>query len=228
MNGPRRFSEDPEVRQALHEAADVPRLSEARRAAFRDALATTFLAAPSPPVRGPAKVPLLVGASAAGLGVLALAVALVRTPHDHVEPRMPPPRDLLSARTSPPPEASPPSTPAVPSSALTAAPRAVTNVPAPPASSPPSSPEDALAAELVLLRTARAFATADPARAQGALEAHRQRFPAGKLAMERDVLLVEVLFRRGDVARATALRNDLLRGSPSGPFARRLERASEK
>jgi hypothetical protein len=62
---------------------------------------------------------------------------------------------------------------------------------------------DSLAAERRLVELARtALSRARPADALGALEEHRQRFPQGQLAEEREGLFVLVRAASGDAQRA--------------------------
>jgi hypothetical protein len=80
---------------------------------------------------------------------------------------------------------------------------------------PSLSPPD-LSAELALIWEARKLVSSDPVAAEIALEKHAQSFPEGAMSLERDVLLVEALERRGlhdqAVIRARAL---LARSTPS-------------
>ncbi len=91
----------------------------------------------------------------------------------------------------------------------------------------PVAPSE-LAAEVALLREARArLNSGDPEGALGRLAAHADRFPDGTLAEERDATRVLALCRaqRRDEARAAAER--FLRDRPSSPLAPRVRTSCE-
>jgi TolA-binding protein len=87
------------------------------------------------------------------------------------------------------------------------------------------APQPGLAEELRMLDEARAtLARGDLAGADAALARHRQRFPRPVLGEERQALVVELTFRRGDYAGARRQLEVLRRQSPHSPQLARLER----
>lgn len=80
-----------------------------------------------------------------------------------------------------------------------------------------------LASELALIRGAYAsLRLGHPERALAQLDRHAARFPHGELAQAREVARAIALCQSGDVVRARALAAELLRRSPSSPYAERL------
>ncbi len=89
------------------------------------------------------------------------------------------------------------------------------------ASDAPAS--DTLAEELALLRSAQASLRArSPDDALATLAKHASRFPHGALREERMTLQVLALCDRGDVSRARALRDELVRVAPGSSHVQRL------
>ncbi|HLT39452.1 MAG TPA: hypothetical protein VK034_24380 [Enhygromyxa sp.] len=85
---------------------------------------------------------------------------------------------------------------------------------------PEPEPTDTLAAELALLEAAHA--AADPSAALLVLERHLDRFPAGELADERELLRIENLCRLDRLADARELSDRFLLERPSSALRRRL------
>lgn len=93
-----------------------------------------------------------------------------------------------------------------------------------PAKRTPKAVEGAasLAEELAALRVAReALAAGDGPRALGALDAYATRFPHGHLALEAEVVRIEVLSRAGDGSAGARARR-FLEAHPQSPYAERL------
>ena len=87
---------------------------------------------------------------------------------------------------------------------------------------------DTLTAELALMRDANAALRAGEAdRALAVLDEHRQRYPAGVLAEERDAAVVLALCRALRVAEAREAADAFLREHPRSPQARRVATACE-
>jgi hypothetical protein len=168
---------------------------------------------------GAGTLAILQGAAVgAGLGLLTVGAAAV------VPAWLSPPPS--AAPTAPAPVRPPPPLPAPvlpaepPSSSASAAP----DPPAPPpAVRPPSSAAEApsapvpasgdtLAEEVALLEKARAALAGSPAQALALADAHASRFPAGKLATEREMVAIDALVRQGRAGEARA-RAAPLRGS---------------
>jgi hypothetical protein len=179
---------------------------------LRGVLAAKLPAPPSPapqapkvdPPRSPLrwKVPawavpaaLVVGAVAGGLAVRA------QTPPPRPPPVTPLPTVsiVIAAPAAPPPSITPSALPdAEPSSEARHRPAAA------PSASPSAEPKsDTLPRERALLDVARtAFGKRDPRATIAALEQHRREFPNGKLAEERDALMIEALVEAGRAAEA--------------------------
>jgi hypothetical protein len=81
-----------------------------------------------------------------------------------------------------------------------------------------------IAAELELVAAARERLASDPYTAQLLLDRHRELFPTGALAMEREILGFEVLERIGQRARAAAQAREFLAKPGNGFYASRLQR----
>jgi hypothetical protein len=116
----------------------------------------------------------------------------------------------------------PPASPSAPSAAHAATPAAPAPfLPARPHESPEPagervpSPDDSLAREVAMLERARALLETSPAEALAALDVHAATFPAGRLAMERELLAVDALSRAGRVADARR-RGEVLLASAHG------------
>lgn len=91
------------------------------------------------------------------------------------------------------------------------------------ASEAPASSADSLGAELRLLRAAqRARSTGETARAISLLHQHRQSFPAGALALERDATLALCACDAGQGSTAAA---GFLAAHPGSPLAARVRAA---
>jgi hypothetical protein len=76
--------------------------------------------------------------------------------------------------------------------------------------------------EVELLRRARAALASRPRSAFALTEEHREHYPRGVFAQERDALAVEALLRAGDMERARELARDFLRDYPASPHAHRF------
>ncbi len=137
---------------------------------------------------------LVVGAVAGGLAIRA------QTPPSPPPGSPLPPQSIVNAAPAvPPPSASPI---VEPSASLSAEPRRHPGTAAPTvASAEPKS--DTMPRERALLDVARtAFGKRDPRATIAALEQHRREFPNGKLAEERDALMIEALVEAGRAAEA--------------------------
>jgi len=75
---------------------------------------------------------------------------------------------------------------------------------APPVAAFDTAPSTSLAAETALLQRANAALKADPATALALVAQHRQAFPEGKLAQEREVIAIKALQALGETQRARA------------------------
>jgi hypothetical protein len=82
-----------------------------------------------------------------------------------------------------------------------------------------SALSDALAEETKLLDAARAKINGDPTGALAILDEHRAKFPAGKLAAEREYLSVRVLVALGRRDEAKARADAFLKRWPESPLA---------
>jgi hypothetical protein len=99
---------------------------------------------------------------------------------------------------------------------------------APPGPAPaPLGSADDIAAEAALLEQARRALVADPQGALDALAEHGRRFPAGKLGVEREVMIVEALARSGRMGEARARAERLLSRSPGHLYEERLRAVLE-
>ena len=88
----------------------------------------------------------------------------------------------------------------------------------------PGSEAAALDAELALLhRAQRAWREGEPLTARALLRAHRRRFGASALALERDALLVLTLCELGERAQAARLARQLLLRAPHAPMRTSIE-----
>ncbi len=110
---------------------------------------------------------------------------------------------------------------AVPGRSAVAAPLASTRAGETRAADPTG--DDPLVREAALLESARADLGVDPARALATLGLHASEFPAGVLAMEREVLTIEALQRLGRIVEAGEGARALLARSRGSPYERRIE-----
>jgi hypothetical protein len=106
-------------------------------------------------------------------------------------------------------------------------PRALQSVPTesppPPTSSLAIPVERGISAEVGILLDARRKLETDPLQAIALLARHSGDFPAGELAMEREVLMIEALDRTGQRADAQRRAHELLARSPNAFYAARLK-----
>jgi hypothetical protein len=79
--------------------------------------------------------------------------------------------------------------------------------------------------EIELLRRAQLALRARPREAYQLTEEHRQRFPDGAFALERDALAIQALIRAGDPAMARDLAESFLKAHPDSPHAHRFREA---
>jgi hypothetical protein len=84
----------------------------------------------------------------------------------------------------------------------------------------------ALPSELSLIRAARNALSSDPGRALSLLDRHRQLYPSGQLAEEREVLAIDALRRLGRTQEADARARRFLTAHPQSAHRARLERES--
>jgi hypothetical protein len=79
--------------------------------------------------------------------------------------------------------------------------------------------------EIELLRRAQLALRARPREAYQLTEEHRQRFPNGAFALERDALAIQALISAGDAAMARDLAESFLKVHPDSPHAHRFREA---
>lgn len=79
--------------------------------------------------------------------------------------------------------------------------------------------------EVELLRRARSLLSARPREAFSLTEAHRDAYPNGLFAQERDALAVEALVRAGETDKARSLAERFVRAYPNSPHAHRFREA---
>jgi outer membrane protein assembly factor BamD (BamD/ComL family) len=79
--------------------------------------------------------------------------------------------------------------------------------------------------EIELLRRARNALTNRPREAFALTEQHRQQYPSGMFAQERDALAIEALMRSGDMATARSLAERFVREHPNSAHAHRFREA---
>jgi hypothetical protein len=194
--------------------ADVPEpppgLEERMLARLQSALAPVAVAA------AVAHAPAAAAPAAAGaLGKLAipailasLVVGAVGGAMIHPAPIVPPPIVInlpapiivaapLPEPLAPPPEVKKPAAVVHHAKPVVEAPK--------PAAAPAVNPDALLAEERNMLETARsALVRGEPKLAADALERHQQRFPAGRLAEERESLWIQALIRTGQFEQARA------------------------
>jgi hypothetical protein len=88
---------------------------------------------------------------------------------------------------------------------------------------PASGGETSLGAEVRTLEAARSeIAAGRSPLAVAILDRYRREFPAGRLALEAEVLRIESLFRSGRAATAIGLANKVLAANPQSPLAARV------
>jgi hypothetical protein len=123
------------------------------------------------------------------------------------------------ASSSPPPDAPPPRS----SARRAEAPPLAED---PPPRTPIRAP-DSLAEEAALIERARASLASSPADALARTLEHAAQFPAGKLAMERELVAIDALGRLGRRAEARARAESLLERARGGLYEPRLLRLLE-
>ncbi len=72
------------------------------------------------------------------------------------------------------------------------------------------------------MRRARATLTNRPREAFAITQEHRELYPNGVFAQERDALAIEALMRAGEMSTARALAERFVREHPSSPHAHRF------
>jgi hypothetical protein len=87
----------------------------------------------------------------------------------------------------------------------------------------PPAAERGISAEVGILLDARRKLDSDPVQAIALLARHSGDFPAGELAMEREVLMIEALDRTGQRVEALRRAHELLARSPNAFYASRLK-----
>ncbi len=86
---------------------------------------------------------------------------------------------------------------------------------------------DQLAGEMRLMQEARGLLVSDAAGALALLDQHRQRYPQGALAEEREVYALEALLQLGQADQAERRYLEFREDYPTSSFLPRLERAME-
>jgi hypothetical protein len=76
--------------------------------------------------------------------------------------------------------------------------------------------------EVDLLRSARSALASRPREAFAITQEHRQQYPNGMFAQERDALAIEALMRAGEMSTARSLAERFVREHPSSPHAHRF------
>lgn len=87
----------------------------------------------------------------------------------------------------------------------------------------PSATTGDVQAETDLLDRAQGALAADPSRALGLCDEHRQRFPRGTFAQEREVIAIDALLRLGRRSDAEARAAQFARSYPTSPDRRRID-----
>lgn len=90
---------------------------------------------------------------------------------------------------------------------------------------PTTSPDASLAEELALVAKAKRLRATAPSEALAELEHHRERFPAGALAPEREVLRIEIGCALGRVEQAEQLRERFVVEHADSPLLARVRGA---
>jgi hypothetical protein len=75
-----------------------------------------------------------------------------------------------------------------------------------------------------MLERARAELASHPALALAQAESHRRTYPAGQLAAERELIVIDALHRLGRQREAEARAQALIAREPNGMYARRAQR----
>jgi hypothetical protein len=239
MTEPTRLRDDgPDAVRALLRRAPPTRSmtgDERSRSRARVARAAAGLAA------GAGTVAILQGAAiGAGLGLLTVGAAQVVpswiAPRPTAAPIAPAPVRPPAPHLAPIPLPAPPA-PDPPSSSSSAAPDPPPSRPAtrPPSSSAAEAPSagpapsgDTLAEEVALLEKARTALGASPAQALALADSHAALYPAGKLAMEREMLAIDALVRLGRAGEARARAAPYLSGSHGSLYAERLRKLLDR
>ena len=89
----------------------------------------------------------------------------------------------------------------------------------------PSSSAPRTISEVDLLRSAQQALRARPREAFQLTEQHRQLYPTGEFAQERDALAIQALLRAGETEMARDLAVSFIRAHPSSPHAHRFREA---
>lgn len=95
-------------------------------------------------------------------------------------------------------------------------------VPSAPAAAPASSSD--VAEELRLVQSAHNLVGTSPARALELTTQHREKFPSGALALERDIIEIEALLAKGERAKARSIAKTLAPRVAGTIYETRLER----
>jgi len=106
----------------------------------------------------------------------------------------------------------------------TSASRARSSVVETPAAKPSAAVgvSSAKSTEVDLLRRARAALASRPREAFAITQEHREQYPSGMFAQERDALAIEALMRAGEMGTARTLAERFVREHPSSPHAHRF------
>lgn len=176
----------------------------------------------------------LVQSAALGAGLAVLTLAAVEVGTSWLASSPPPsprpspsallvaPAPIASTTPSSPPVASSSPTPDAPPPRSSArrpeAPPLADDPPAP----PPLRAPDSLAEEAALIERARAALASSPAEALARTLEHAAQFPAGKLAMESELVAIDALGRLGRRAEARARAESLLARARGGLYEPRL------
>jgi hypothetical protein len=95
--------------------------------------------------------------------------------------------------------------------------------PAEPAAQKPRGPSEAQ-----LLKQAQSALKDDPARALALTRVHKQRFPSGALAQEREVIAIEAMRRLGRSSDAARRVQEFRRENPDSAHLPRIDRTTPK
>lgn len=87
----------------------------------------------------------------------------------------------------------------------------------------PATSADSFEQELALVERARSLAGSNPGEAQRLLREHGVRFPRGALAMEREMVMIEVLMHSGRRAEARSKAESMLKSAKASLYQKRLE-----
>lgn len=85
------------------------------------------------------------------------------------------------------------------------------------------SPKTSVPSEATLLASARSALKSDPARALRLTQQHRELYPTGVLAQEREVIAIEALRKTGDVAAARSRADNFRAQHPSSIHRQKVE-----